>query len=194
MPCQPLQQQQEQQAVILTPPRASSLKSALEVVLSLVVKSGAEPTQLLSEYAAAWLPRGEVKQQLLGPHSPKAIQQLPMGKLVAVYEALEDVLLPAVLPSVHPDYRVDMSEETKVALLRFLGCSSGASTAVGQKQGRLPGAGVISPKVFAVVLGRFICRFLCSPAAYHPGTTPLKLYLTDERCTQWPVAGATGGT
>jgi hypothetical protein len=99
---------------------------------------------------------------------------------VAAYEALEDVLLPAVLPSVHPDYRVDMPEDTKAALERFLGCGSAEATASEQKQGA---AGGISPKVFAAVLGRFIGRFLCSPAAYHPGATPLKLYLADERCT-----------
>ena len=197
-------QQQRQQQLFLPLPQASSLKGALEVVLSLVVKSGADPRQLLSEYAAAWLPGGEVRQQLLGSQCSKALQQLPMRNLVAAYEALEDVLVPAALPAVHQDYRVAMPEEVKGKLLLFLGykgAANGSSLHMGHVLSRGAEAGGggdgvgsaaaaagVSPRVFATMLGRFISRFLCSHAAYHPGCTPLKLYLADERCVQWPAA------
>lgn len=180
--------------------QASTLKAALEVVLPFVARSGAPPGQLLAEYAAAWLPQGPARSLLLGGSCcPPQFRRLAMGQLVEAYEELEDQLVPAALQAVHPAYVAELPEGAWRALLLSLASGgqrrpgegpSGGGAGSGDEEGR--GVG-IPAKSLARVLGRFMSRFLCSAQPYHPGSTPLKVYLGDERCVQWPGAGAHGG-
>jgi hypothetical protein len=178
----------------LEPQQATKLKAAVEVVLSFVAMTGAQPGQMLVEYAAAWLPDGPARQALGGPGCPEQFRRLPMGQVVAAYEALEDVLLGAALQCTHPAYMVPLPAEALQAARRAMGLQGHAGSSTAGAAGVCSsGRSVIPAADMQVVLGRFISRFLCSAQQYHKGGTPLKLYLADERCVRWPTVSGSEG-
>lgn len=186
--------------------QTSDVLAALQALLMLLKRTGGRSGDRLQDYLHCWLPTSHTRNIL----TTLEFHPFTLGQVVALYEAIEDVLAPAAVEFVGERYRCPLKPEDEAKLIdmitdRLPDAKSGATSWLGSRQKQSGGGRLhaevnlhasfpwrVVPKALAQGLYRFMYRFLSSEQHDQPEDTPIKLYLADPRCVQWGPGALVG--